>query len=45
VARWLEDVQNYANEKIVLSLIGNKCDMEGRFNPELIIYTDRFKTG
>lgn len=28
IAKWLEEVKNHANEKIVLSLVGNKADLE-----------------
>ena len=29
VERWIEEIQSYANERIVLCVVGNKADIKG----------------
>ena len=29
ITRWLSEIENHANEKIVLSIVGNKADLTG----------------
>jgi GTPase SAR1 family protein len=28
LARWLEDVKNYAKKEVIVAVIGNKCDLD-----------------
>lgn len=30
VGKWLEETKNFANDKITIILVGNKCDLESK---------------
>ena len=44
ITRWLGEIENHANEKIVLSIVGNKADLTGnerRQNPLILFRTKK----